>query len=55
VGLARPRPHSATTQFYIVKRDSLFLDGNYAMFGMTVDGQRSLTRSSPRPLVSEDV
>lgn len=40
VGMARTNdPHSASTQFYIVKRDSTFLDGNYAMFGMVVDGQ----------------
>lgn len=39
VGLARTNdPHSATTQFYIVKKDSTFLDGNYAMFGMVTDG-----------------
>jgi len=49
---ADQRPHSATTQFYIVKRDSLFLDGNYAMFGMTVDGQPILDRSSHDRLVS---
>jgi len=48
VGLARTNdPHSATTQFYIVKRDSLFLDGNYAMFGMTVDGQPVLDKIKP--------
>jgi peptidyl-prolyl cis-trans isomerase B (cyclophilin B) len=45
VGLARTSdPHSATTQFYIVKRDSTFLDGNYAMFGMVVDGQQVMEK-----------
>lgn len=45
VGLARTNdPNSATTQFYIVKRDSEFLDGNYAMFGMVVEGQEVMDR-----------
>ncbi len=40
VGMARTNdPNSATAQFYIVKRDAHSLDGNYAMFGMVVDGK----------------
>ncbi len=45
VGMARTNdPHSASTQWYIVKRDSTFLDGNYAMFGMVVDGQQVMDK-----------
>lgn len=45
VGLARTQVRdSATTQFYIVKKDSLFLDREYAMFGMTVGGMEVLDK-----------
>ena len=38
-GMARTNdPNSATSQFYIVTGDASFLDGNYAVFGMTVEG-----------------
>lgn len=39
VGMARTNdPNSATTQFYICKRDAFSLDGNYAMFGLVTQG-----------------
>ncbi|MBR3844389.1 MAG: peptidylprolyl isomerase [Clostridia bacterium] len=31
-------PDSASSQFFIVHEDSLFLDGNYAVFGYVTDG-----------------
>ena len=31
-------PDSAGSQFFIVHEDSLFLDGEYAVFGRVVDG-----------------
>lgn len=45
VGLARTNdPHSATTQFYILKKEARSLDGNYAMFGMVAEGQAVLDK-----------
>jgi peptidyl-prolyl cis-trans isomerase B (cyclophilin B) len=40
VGMARrgDDPNSATSQFYIVKSDATFLDGDYAVFGLVVEG-----------------
>jgi len=39
LGMARTSdPNSATSQFYIVTGEAHFLDGNYAVFGQTVDG-----------------
>jgi peptidyl-prolyl cis-trans isomerase B (cyclophilin B) len=52
VGLARTKdPHSATTQFYIVKKDAFSLDGNYAMFGMVVEGHPVLDKIKPNDRV----
>ena len=31
-------PDSASSQFFIVHQDSLFLDGNYAAFGKVIEG-----------------
>ena len=31
-------PNSASSQFFIVHKDSLYLDGNYAAFGKVVEG-----------------
>ena len=39
LGMARTNdPNSATSQFYIVTGEAHFLDGNYAVFGQTVEG-----------------
>ena len=39
VGMARgDDPNSANSQFYIVKSDATFLDGDYAVFGLVVEG-----------------
>ena len=31
-------PHSAGSQFYIVKRDAFWLDNQYTVFGQTIEG-----------------
>ena len=39
VGMARTTdPNSANSQFYIIKRDATSLDGEYAVFGLVVEG-----------------
>lgn len=39
VGMARTDdPNSATSQFYILRRDARTLDGNYAIFGKVIEG-----------------
>jgi len=52
VGLARTTdPNSATTQFYLVKRDASSLDGSYAMFAMAVDGLPVMDKIKPNDRV----
>ena len=39
ISMARANdPNSASSQFFIVHQDSEFLDGNYAAFGMVIEG-----------------
>ena len=39
ISMARSQdPNSASSQFFIVDEDSIFLDGNYAVFGYVADG-----------------
>ena len=39
ISMARAQnPNSASSQFFIVHKDSLFLDGQYAAFGRVVEG-----------------
>ncbi len=39
ISMARSQnPDSASSQFFIVHKDSLYLDGNYAAFGKVVEG-----------------
>ncbi|MEW5761407.1 MAG: peptidylprolyl isomerase, partial [Candidatus Thermoplasmatota archaeon] len=39
VGMARQSdPNSATSQFYILKKDASWLDGQYAVFGEVIEG-----------------
>lgn len=39
ISMARSsEPNSASSQFFIVHEDSYFLDGNYAAFGMVIEG-----------------
>lgn len=58
-------PNSASSQFFIVDEDSQFLDGNYAAFGMVIDGldvvsQIANVKTDPRdkptsPVVIESI
>lgn len=58
ISMARAQnPNSASSQFFIVHKDSLFLDGQYAAFGRVVDGMDTVdeiagvkTDFSDRPL-----
>lgn len=39
ISMARSKnPNSASSQFFIVHKDSFFLDGEYAAFGRVIDG-----------------
>ncbi len=43
ISMARSQmPDSAGSQFFIVHKDSKFLDGQYAAFGMLIEGEESL-------------
>lgn len=43
ISMARTNePNSATSQFFICDADSTFLDGNYAAFGMVIEGFETL-------------
>lgn len=44
VGMARvgEDPHSAGSQFYILKKDATHLDGSYAVFGQVVSGMEAV-------------
>lgn len=58
ISMARAQnPNSASSQFFIVHKDSFFLDGQYAAFGKVVDGMDTVdeiagvkTDFSDRPL-----
>ena len=54
--------NSASSQFFIVHKDSTFLDGNYAGFGMVIHGLDVVdivagvsTDSNDKPLVEQDL
>ncbi|MGN0687971.1 MAG: peptidylprolyl isomerase [Oscillospiraceae bacterium] len=43
ISMARAQnPDSASSQFFIVHKDSLFLDGQYAAFGKVVEGMEAV-------------
>lgn len=51
ISMARtPAPNSASSQFFIVHQDSTFLDGDYAAFGMMIDGYDVLDRLAKTPV-----
>ena len=58
ISMARAQnPNSASSQFFIVHKDSFFLDGQYAAFGRVVEGMDTVdeianvkTEVSDRPL-----
>lgn len=54
--------NSASSQFFIVHKDSTFLDGNYAAFGMVIHGMDVVdivagvsTDSNDKPVVEQDL
>ena len=54
--------NSASSQFFIVHKDSTFLDGNYAAFGMVIHGMDVVdivagvsTDSNDKPIVEQDL
>ncbi len=45
ISMARSQnPNSASSQFFIVHKDSLYLDGNYAAFGKVVEGMETVDK-----------
>ncbi len=63
VSMARTNePNSASSQFFIVQRDSLYLDGQYAAFGMVTEGMEVVdeiasckTDYNDRPVVPQRI
>lgn len=63
VSMARTnQPNSASSQFFIVQRDSLYLDGQYAAFGMVTEGMEVVdeiasckTDYNDRPVVPQRI
>ena len=55
-------PNSASSQFFIVQRDSLYLDGQYAAFGRVTEGMEVVdeiasckTDYNDRPVVPQRI
>ena len=63
VSMARTNePNSASSQFFIVQRDSLYLDGQYAAFGRVTEGMEVVdeiasckTDYNDRPVVPQSI
>ena len=63
ISMARSQsPNSASSQFFIVQRDSLYLDGQYAAFGMVTEGMEVVdeiasckTDYNDRPVVPQRI
>ena len=47
-------PDSAGSQFFIIHKDSLFLDGEYAAFGKVIEGMDVVDRIAEVPTNSAD-
>ena len=57
ISMARANdPNSASSQFFIVQADSIFLDGNYAAFGKVIEGMEVVDKieSDIAPLATND-
>ena len=55
VSMARAtNPNSASTQFFIVLKDSLFLDGKYAAFGKIIDGWDNIEKIEEEEKVTNE-
>lgn len=51
ISMARSNdPNSASSQFFIVHKDSNFLDGNYAAFGKLIEGLDTLDKIADTPV-----
>lgn len=58
VGVARkqsPKEISNDSQFFIVKKDSTFLNGEYTYFGKVVDGMDVVNKLSPGDKIGETI
>lgn len=54
VGMARSTdPNSATSQFYILRKDAASLDGKYAIFGNVIKGQEVVDKIAKNDKVKE--
>lgn len=54
VGMARSTdPNSATSQFYILRKDASSLDGKYAIFGNVIKGQEVVDKITKNDKVKE--
>ncbi len=50
ISMARAQdPNSASSQFFIMHQDGLFLDGNYAAFGKVISGMDAVDRIAGVP------
>ena len=47
-------PNSASTQFFIVLKDSSFLDGKYAAFGKIIDGWENIEKIEEEEKVTNE-
>ncbi len=55
ISMARSNhPDSAGSQFFIVHKDSLFLDGQYAGFGVVIDGMDIVDKIAETPTGAND-
>ena len=56
VGAARTSdPNSATTQFYILKQDAAYLDGNYSVFGTVLTGMSIVDQIALNAVITRSV
>ena len=50
ISMARAQnPNSASSQFFIVHKDSFFLDGQYAAFGRVTEGMEAVDEIAETP------
>jgi len=47
-------PNSASSQFFICDRDSLFLDGQYAAFGKVTSGMEVVDKIADTPVIDNN-
>jgi len=56
LGAARTSdPNSATTQFYILKQDASYLDGNYSVFGTVLSGMAIVDQVALNAVITRSV